>query len=142
MPGTWGTILTFFIFYFLPDFSNPTFVLITILLFFLGVWASNNLEKTYGEDPQFIVIDEAVGFLVSVIFLPKSFIFWALGIAIFRLFDIWKPFPIKDLEKFSNGFGVMLDDVFAGVYTNLALQILFHFLGKEILQICSLVLIH
>ncbi len=137
MPGTWGTILAFFIFYFLPEFTTQTLILITILVFALGVWASNNLEKIYGEDPQFIVIDEAVGFLVTVVFLPKSFLFWALGVALFRLFDIWKPFPIRNFEKFPNGFGVMLDDVFAGVYANLTLQILFYFLGNEILKIDS-----
>ncbi|KAA3606610.1 MAG: phosphatidylglycerophosphatase A [Calditrichaeota bacterium] len=139
MPGTWGTILAFLIFYFLPNFSIQTFSIITVLVFFIGVWASNNLEKIHGEDPQFIVIDEAVGFLVSVIVLPKSFLLWALGVALFRLFDIWKPYPIRNFEKFPNGFGVMLDDVIAGVYTNLSLHILFYFLGNEILKIDSLI---
>lgn len=139
MPGTWGTILTFFIFYFLPELSILTFSTVTLIIFFTGVWASNILEKIHGEDPQFIVIDEAVGFLVAVILLPKSFFLWVLGVALFRLFDIWKPFPVKNFEKFPNGFGVMLDDAIAGVYANFVLQILFYFLGNQFLKIDSFI---
>lgn len=123
MPGTWGTIFTFLIFWFLPEFSTLVFVLIILALFFIGVFSSQQVEITHGHDAQIIVIDETVGYLISVAFLPKTLLVWLAGIIFFRCFDIWKPFPIRKMERFKGGFGVMLDDVLAGVYANFVLQV-------------------
>ncbi|MCC7431782.1 phosphatidylglycerophosphatase A [bacterium] len=122
MPGTWGTIFTFLIFWFLPEFSALVFVLIILVLFFIGVFSSQQVEITHGHDAQIIVIDETVGYLISVVFLPKTLFVWLAGVVFFRCFDVWKPFPIRKMERFKGGFGVMLDDVLAGVYANLVLQ--------------------
>jgi phosphatidylglycerophosphatase A len=94
----------------------PSFVLL-VLLFLLGCSVSHLAEKELGsKDPGEIVIDELIGFLVTMIWLPVTATSLLLGVAAFRLFDIWKPWPVKVLDaKVGGGLGVVLDDVGAGV---------------------------
>ncbi len=95
-------------------------------LFFAGVWLSTRAEKIFGEkDPSRIVIDEVLGFLVTMLGIPSSV--WPVLVMAFvlnRFFDIWKPFPLRKLEELPGGWGVMLDDVGAGVYSNLVLRVI------------------
>ena len=90
-----------------------------------GAWSARLTERALGvEDPGVIVIDEVVGMLVSLIFLPGTWPVIAAAFVAFRVFDIVKPWPAGRLEHVPGGWGVMADDVMAGVYANLTIQIL------------------
>ncbi|MGZ3493923.1 MAG: phosphatidylglycerophosphatase A family protein [Thermodesulfobacteriota bacterium] len=125
-PGTLGTLIAIPIYYFLSNISSPTYEITLIGFFFLSVWISEGAEIFLGKkDDQRIVIDEIMGFLVTMLWVPKAAIFMVIGFFLFRFFDILKPFPICRLEKkLKGGYGVVLDDVMAGVYSNIVLQII------------------
>jgi phosphatidylglycerophosphatase A len=128
MPGTCGTLLGIPIFYLLKE-NNIGFIIFTLILFFIGISASNFISiKFKQKDPSFIVIDEIVGFLIAAMFIEFSILNIALIFVFFRLFDIIKPFPIKKLEKLSLGWGVMSDDVLAGIYANIIVRIILVFI--------------
>jgi len=126
-PGTLGTLVAILIYYFLSEIPSPLYEITLIGFFFLSVWISENAERDFGKkDDQRIVIDEVIGFLVSMLWIPKTIRFVIIGFFLFRFFDILKPFPIRRLEKgFKGGFGVVLDDVVAGVYANIVLRLIF-----------------
>ena len=92
-------------------------------VFFVGVYAAQVMEREWGKDPAPVVVDEAVGYLVTVAFLPHSLGLTIAGFVLFRIFDIAKPPPARRLESLPGGWGVVLDDVAAGVYGNLLLQL-------------------
>jgi phosphatidylglycerophosphatase A len=96
--------------------------LIASVLFFLGVFVSGQAEGYWGKDASRIVIDEIVGFLAAVLFLPKFPLMVILGFFIFRFLDIVKPFPAHRSQRLSGGWGVMVDDLVVGSYTNLLLR--------------------
>ena len=99
------------------------------LLSILGAWAAGRAEQLFGQhDDGRITIDEVVGMLVSLAFLPARLDVALVGFALFRLFDIWKPPPIRLAERLPAGRGVMADDLVAGLYANLAGQILWRLL--------------
>ncbi|MFC1565140.1 phosphatidylglycerophosphatase A [candidate division KSB1 bacterium] len=123
-PGTAGSILCIVILWFIPPLSVITYVIITFGVIALGVLSASHLNTIYGEDSHIITIDEIAGMIISLIALPKSFSIWLLAFAFFRLFDIFKPPPIKTLEYLPGGFGVMADDIAAGIYANLCCQII------------------
>ncbi|MGE5198079.1 MAG: phosphatidylglycerophosphatase A [Rhodospirillaceae bacterium] len=90
-----------------------------------GAWSARVAERVLGvEDPGPVVIDEVVGMLISLLFLPATWAVIAAAFVAFRLFDIVKPWPANRLEHVPGGWGVMADDVMAGVYANLAVQVL------------------
>lgn len=122
VPGTVGSLVGVLL-YAIPLFQELLpFLLITIITFFIGVWMSGQLERRLGEDPQIVVIDEIVGMWISLLFVPR--LIWAVALAfvLFRVFDTFKPFPARRVEVLKHGWGIMLDDVVAGVYANLATQ--------------------
>jgi phosphatidylglycerophosphatase A len=128
-PGTYASIATtliFLLFYLVSHRIIPSLHLSAVcLISLIGVFtASDASESTGNEDPSFVVIDEAAGQLLSFLFLPVNAFNLILGTVAFRLFDIWKPFPIRKLEPLGKGVGIMADDLLAGVYANLALQLL------------------
>lgn len=126
LPGTAGTIVAIPIHHILSSFSLAPYALIVGLSFFLSVFVSDRAQKYWGKkDDRRIVIDEIMGFLVTMIGVPPSIsaVFW--GFILFRAFDILKPPPIRRLEKVGGGYGVVLDDVLAGIYANLCLQVVF-----------------
>lgn len=137
-PGTAGTIVGCIMFYFLnlffPDYfpgfgmNSIYFILLIIVFLIIGVRASHVLEPEWGEDPQKIVIDEIVGVWVTLLFVPFSLLNLFLAFVLFRVFDIFKPFGIRKFESMKNGWGVMMDDVVAGVYANICLQIYLRFI--------------
>lgn len=101
--------------------SIAVLALANVLVFAAGVWASNRVCKIEGiDDPRAIVADEISGQLISLVPLifwsPLSIIGIVIGFALFRLFDIFKPYPIRKLERLHGGLGVMADDALAGVY--------------------------
>lgn len=131
-PGTWGSVAAFPFAYIISAYAGfNLFIFATVALFFIGMWASGKVEKSaQKKDPGFIVVDEVVGQWVAlfpVFFLndiynsdpscfPSASIATAAFIA-FRVFDIWKPWPITFVEKnITGGLGIMLDDVMAGIY--------------------------
>ena len=126
-PGTWGTILIGIpLCLGLRQLGHYIFLLSLIGIFFLSVFCSGAIEKKLAEkDPSCIVIDEICGFSVAMIFLPLTIPNLAGACALFRLFDILKPYPIRLLERrFPAGWGITLDDVLAGIYANLSMHLI------------------
>lgn len=123
-PGTAGSLLMLILVCLLSPFSPVLFIGILVLLFFLGVYTGGKLEAELGEDPSRVVIDEIVGMGISLLFVPVSWKLFLLAFVLFRLFDIVKPEPVRSAEKFDGGWGIMLDDVIAGVYALLAVHLL------------------
>jgi phosphatidylglycerophosphatase A len=123
-PGTLGTLIAIPVYYFLSAIPSPIYEITLIGFFFLSVWISENAEIFFGKkDDQRIVIDEMMGFLITMLWVPKATHFIVIGFFLFRLFDILKPFPIRRLERrLKGGFGVVLDDVIAGIYANIILH--------------------
>lgn len=123
-PGTWGTVVAIPIWYGLSFLSLPYYLLATAVLSIVGVGLCHYTAKKLGvHDHPGIVWDEICGYLVTMIAVPVSWQ-WALaGFVLFRLFDILKPWPIKWLDKkVHGGFGIMVDDLLAGVFSLLVLQ--------------------
>jgi phosphatidylglycerophosphatase A len=125
-PGTLGTLVAIPIYYFLSDIPSPLYEITLIGFFFLSVWISEKAEIFFvKKDDQRIVIDEIIGFLITMLWIPKTTRFIIIGFILFRFFDILKPFPIRRLERrLKGGYGVVLDDVAAGVYANIILHLI------------------
>jgi phosphatidylglycerophosphatase A len=102
-------------------------LIITLLITLLGIWSSNVVSKIWGKDPARVVIDEVAGMCISLLFLPVTIKYVIAALILFRFFDIAKPLFIRRLEKLPGGWGIMLDDVLAGVYANILLQIILWF---------------
>lgn len=98
--------------------SSIVLALIAAVLFAVGVWAAGEAEKFFGRtDPGQVVIDEVVGQMITFLLLPHATWKWLLaGFLLFRAFDIVKPFPARQAERFPRGWGIMMDDVVAGLY--------------------------
>ena len=123
-PGTAGSLVGVAI-YLIPGFENPSSILIiTIATFFIGVLVSKQMEKQLGGDPAPVVIDEIVGMWISLMLLPKTLSVILITFFFFRAYDIFKPQPARYVEIYKNGWGIMLDDVVAGIYTNISVQTL------------------
>ena len=117
-PGTVGSLVTLVAVWFLP--STWTWISLACSLAVvtvIGTWAAHRVERALGrKDPSVIVIDEVAGMLLSVLLLPRTIPALGTGFVLFRLFDIWKPFPAHESQALSGGLGVMLDDLVAGAY--------------------------
>jgi len=125
-PGTFGTLAGIPVFYLMSGLSPAAFALVWLLLLGLSFWAADQAGRYYGVvDDGRIVIDELVGYLAAVAWLPFSWSTAGLGFILFRLFDITKPPPVNWFDqKLKNGFGVVLDDVAAGIYAAIVLRLL------------------
>ena len=122
-PGTWGSLAAVPCFYYLARFPWVHLGLLP-LLFLLGVYASTQVERRFAEkDPSWVVIDEVLGVGVAMVGIPTDWPFVIMALILFRLFDIWKPYPIRKLEKLPEGWGIMADDLLAGVYANIWIHI-------------------
>ena len=127
-PGTAGAILAALLVWLWqtldPSLTHYGWSLLalTIAATLLGVYSTDQLEPEWGKDPSKVVIDEAVGLWITVLFLPVNLYYLLAGLILFRIFDIWKPLGIRKMESIKGGWGVMLDDVLAGIYANLILQ--------------------
>ena len=135
-PVASGTVGSFvgLLFFFIPGFSKPEILFPTIIItFFIGAVASSLVAKELrNTDPSIVVIDEIVGMWISMTFLEPSMIILLIAFILFRLFDIWKPFPVNSLEKVHGGWGIMLDDVAAGMYANIVLRIMLFVIRNKI----------
>jgi phosphatidylglycerophosphatase A len=101
--------------------------IISLLLTLLGIWSANEVEPHWGKDDKKVVIDEVAGMCISLLFIPITISSLITGFILFRYFDIAKPLYIRELENVRGGVGVMLDDVVAGVYANIILQLFLYF---------------
>lgn len=121
--GTVGSLVAL-AFYFIPGFEQPVVMIpVGFFAFLLGVQAAHRMEARLGHDPAEVTIDEIVGMWVSLLLLPKSLPIAVSAFLIFRVFDIVKPFPARRFDNVRGGIGIMMDDVIAGVYTNLLLHL-------------------
>ena len=129
MPGTAGSFLALVLYWFFFP-SEPSvliqavFFIIIVLTFAAGVWAGNESEKIYGKDPSRVVIDEMAGMWIALFLLPKYWIWSVAAFVLFRLFDIFKWLGCNALQRLPGGWGIMMDDVLAGVWSNIILQAL------------------
>lgn len=121
--GTAGSLVGL-ILYFVPGFeSNYVLLPACVLVFLLGGFAAGKMEMFYGHDPAAVTIDEVLGMWVSLLFLPKSLLLAVGAFIVFRLLDVVKPWPARFFDRKHGGWNIMLDDVVAGIYTNLVLQL-------------------
>lgn len=122
-PGTYGTVLAALMFIFLSGLNLFSYVIFCIGFFFLSVWLIRGALPYFKKaDPSQIVIDEMAGLFITMIGHPFSWINLGLGFILFRIFDITKPFPVSLADKkMKNAWGVVLDDVIAGIYACLVL---------------------
>lgn len=124
-PGTFGTLATIPLFYFLSFSPLYLYLAITVVIILISVWASSIAEEIFGKtDPGQVVADEVCGFLVTMILVPPTISNIFLGFLLFRLFDIAKPYPTRKFESLPGGWGIVMDDVMAGVYSCVTLHIL------------------
>lgn len=117
-PGTWGSAAALPLGWLLWDLGgHPALAAAMAIVFFVGWWASERIVRADGlEDPSWVVIDEVAGQWMTLLFTPPSLLGYAIGFALFRLFDIWKPWPVSWADqKVKGGLGIMLDDILAGL---------------------------
>lgn len=134
-PGTAGSVVGVVIYLLMDRGGAGAYYPHVIIFFFIvGIWASSRVEHLWGHDAQRIVIDEVVGQMITFGMAAGRYslsaLYVVLGFGLFRLFDIVKPFPIRHLERFKGGFGVILDDVGAGIYALAVLTLVRHILVK------------
>ena len=125
-PGTAGSAAGLVVYLLIRWAGSPIAEAAAIaVIFAAGTWAATRAERYFGGiDPGPVVIDEVLGMLITLAFIPAGWSAALAGFLLFRVFDVIKPFPANRLEKFHGGFGIMADDAMAGVYANLALRAL------------------
>lgn len=135
-PGTAGALVAVIFLYFFPVFQEQIILLIGLaaVLTLVGTYSTSVISKHWEKhDASEIVIDEFIGILITMAFIPVDYKFLIIGFILFRFFDILKPLGIRTIdEKMDNAFGVMLDDILAGVYANLSLQLIVYFFFSNI----------
>jgi phosphatidylglycerophosphatase A len=105
------------VFLWLLPWTTVGLVVALVVVTLIGLWAGSRVERVLGrKDPGVIVIDEVAGMLLSVIGLPRSIPVLVTAFLLFRVFDVWKPFPARESQALSGGMGVMVDDLIAGLY--------------------------
>lgn len=128
--GTYAAIATCLCWYFFQTgyhYPGLDAVLITLLLTLQGVRSADVVEEIWGKDHQRVVIDEVAGMCITLLCVPVRWEYILLGLVLFRFFDILKPLYIRKMEDLPGGLGVMADDVLAGVYANIILQLVIIF---------------
>ena len=130
MPGTYGTAVAVLLYAAVEHLPAWHFFLFTITFSLFSVWVAGFAENIFAQhDSQKIVIDEIAGYLVTMLFIPFAWKYAIAGFILFRLFDILKPWPIRLIDqKWKGGWGVVGDDLLAGVFGNLGMQILIKYL--------------
>ena len=125
-PGTWGSIFAILLWWvFLKDLSTFIFCIIIVCLFFTGIVVSNTIIKhNQDNDPSYVIIDELVGQWIALLIIPDGYYNILIIFVLFRFFDIIKPWPIRYFEQLPKGLGVMSDDVVAGLFTFILIQII------------------
>jgi phosphatidylglycerophosphatase A len=132
-PGTWGSAATVVLWWLVGRGITPSWqilaaILLAALAVAVGIPAATQVARASGlKDPQFVVIDEVAGQLITLVAAPVAWKSLLLGFILFRGFDIVKPSPVRQLEHLSEGFGIVLDDVAAGLYALTVMQVVLHF---------------
>jgi len=130
-PGTAGSAAGLVLYALLRWTGCPPAVDVAVIvaLFAAGCWAGSVAEAYYGRtDPGYVVLDEVIGMLVTLLFIPVTWVGVVVGFLLFRAFDIVKPFPARQCESLHGGLGIMADDAVAGIYGNLALRLIIWFM--------------
>ena len=130
-PGTMGSLAILIVYWICPEISSLQLLLIIFGLSAVGIYTetvteremTSKLGQNKGSDPGIIVIDEIIGMLIALLFIPKTTFFLITAFVLFRIFDIAKPYPARKMEKLHGGWGIVLDDVVAGIYANIVIQI-------------------
>lgn len=132
-PGTWGSVATVLLWMLgssripVADRAWATIVA-AVAVTLIGIPAATLVSRASAtKDPQFVVIDEVAGQLVALIAVPLAWKTFIAGLILFRVFDMWKPFPIRRLERLPEGTGIVVDDLAAGVYALIIMHLLMHF---------------
>lgn len=130
-PGTFGTLMAIPLYLLLMQFSPGVYLLILLLTFLLGIAICGVSAAKLGvHDHPGIVWDEFVGYWLTMFMAPAGWLWIVVGFVLFRFFDILKPWPIRSIDqRVSGGLGIMLDDVLAGIYSLIILQLLVYWLG-------------
>jgi len=132
-PGSWGSAATILLWWLVSGWINPHWqpvavALLALAAILIGIPAATHMARSTGlKDPQFVVIDEVAGQLITLIAIPVSWKSLVLGFILFRGFDIVKPPPVRQLEHLPEGFGIVIDDVGAGLYALVIMQLALHF---------------
>ena len=126
-PGTWGSLVGVLLVFLLHALSLQIYLSVIAWLFIVGSFVAGEAEKILdNRDPGVVVIDEIVGMLITMIAVPVTPLTMALGFILFRVFDIAKQFPVNFFDQnFHVGLGIMLDDVVAGIYSLIIMQLIF-----------------
>ncbi|MBL7712556.1 MAG: phosphatidylglycerophosphatase A [Chitinophagaceae bacterium] len=119
--GTVAALAAAVLWYFVQPNIGQQLILV-ILSVVLGVWSGNKVEADWGKDSSKVVIDEVAGLFIAALFVPLTIKYLLAALVLFRFFDIAKPLGVRRMERFKGGWGVMLDDMLAGVYANVILQ--------------------
>ncbi len=128
-PGTAGTVVGLLLYLLLNRLLLAWYLAACVLVVVVGVWAAGEAEKMLGKkDAPSIVIDEIAGYLISMVLVPSGWGYIAAAFFLFRAFDVIKPRPLRQLQDLRGGLGVVIDDVGAGIYANVVLQIAAYFL--------------
>ena len=125
-PGTWGTLAAFPLYLLIAGMPWAVYLTLTVVAFFLGIAVCNKVSADLGiHDYSGIVWDEVVGYLLTMFLAPISVLWMVIGFILFRIFDIWKPQPIRFVDKHvQGGLGIMLDDVMAAAPAWAVMQLL------------------
>ena len=128
-PGTFGTIMAIPLYLLMMQLSLVPYLILVAVVCITGIWICDKSSKLLGvHDHGGIVWDEFAGFFITMIAAPAGWLWIVIGFALFRLFDIWKPWPISLLDKkVDGGLGIMVDDIVAGVYALICVQALHYF---------------
>lgn len=129
-PGTAGSIAALIVYFTLPykwfHTTPDIFILIPVYLILLLITIPllSKAEKILGKDDRRIILDEFMGFFPAVLLLPRSIFIIFLAFVLFRIYDIFKPVPVNFLQKLPKGWGIMADDLMAGIYSNLTCHLI------------------
>ncbi|MCK4941414.1 phosphatidylglycerophosphatase A [candidate division WOR-3 bacterium] len=119
-PATFSCVISIAIWYVLLPLK-AVYVIIAVSLFIVGIFVSDSLAKEWGKDPRRIVVDEYASILLPFFFTPMRLLPLVTTFLLFRFFDIVKPPPVRNAEKLKGGWGIMLDDLLAAVYTTIVI---------------------
>ena len=131
-PGTFGTLVGLPLFWIIAQYSFNAQLIMIAALFVIGIYICDVTGEALGAaDHGAIVWDEIIAMMLVLAFTPTGFIFWFVAFLLFRLFDIWKPYPISYADaKLKNGFGVMFDDLLAAIYAILVMRLIVWLLSQ------------
>lgn len=129
MPGTFASIAGVLLIYLLKG-NTVTYILFTLVLTILGFLISGKAEQIFNKkDAKFIVIDEVSGILLGFLFIPYDIKLIVMAFILFRILDAFKPYPSDRLQRLAGSIGIMSDDIVAGLYTNIILQVVSRFVS-------------